>query len=85
MAEDGISNSNFSNKRAITTLLLRNPGKTICASNILKYQNLASRLLFFVTQVLVMAEDGINNSNFTNIRAITPLLLRNPGKTICAS
>ena len=31
-----------------------------------------------------MAEDGINNSNFSNIRAITPLLLRNPDKTICA-
>ena len=25
-----------------------------------------------------MAVDGINNSSFSNIRAITPLLLRNP-------
>ena len=37
-----------------------------------------------VTQVLVMAEDRINNSNFSNIRTITPLLLSNPDKTICA-
>ena len=37
-----------------------------------------------VTQVLVMAEDRINNSNFSNIRAITPLLLSNPDRTICA-
>ena len=37
-----------------------------------------------VTQVLVMAEDRINNSNYSNIRAITPLLLSNPGITICA-
>ena len=35
-----------------------------------------------VTQVLVMAEDGINNSNFSNIRAVTPLPLRNSDKTI---
>ena len=28
-----------------------------------------------------MAEDGINNSNFSNIRAITSLLLRNTEKT----
>ena len=32
-----------------------------------------------------MAEDGIINSNFSNIRVVTPLLLRNPDKTImCA-
>ena len=31
-----------------------------------------------VTRVLVMAEDRINNSNFSNIRAIAPLLLSNP-------
>ena len=37
-----------------------------------------------VTQVLIMAEDAINNSNFSNIRAISPLLLTNPDKTICA-
>ena len=37
-----------------------------------------------VSQVLVMAERGINDSNFSKIRAITPLLLRNPGKIICA-
>ena len=30
------------------------------------------------TQVLVMAEDRINNSNFSNIRAIIPLLLSYP-------
>ena len=35
-----------------------------------------------LTQVLVMAEDGINNSNFSNIRAISPLLLMSPDKTI---
>ena len=34
-----------------------------------------------VTQVLVMAEDGINNSNFSYIRAVTPLLPRNTDKT----
>ena len=31
-----------------------------------------------------MAEDGIDNSRFSNIRVITPLLLRNPEKTLCA-
>ena len=31
-----------------------------------------------------MAEDGINNSNFSNISVIAPLLLRNPDKTSCA-
>ena len=33
-----------------------------------------------------MAEDGITNynSNFSNLRAINLLLLRNPDKTICA-
>ena len=35
----------------------------------------------YITPVLVMPEDRINNSNFSYIRAITPLLLRNPGKT----
>ena len=29
-----------------------------------------------------MAEDRIDNSNFSNIRAVTPLLLRNSDKTI---
>ena len=37
-----------------------------------------------VTQVIVMAVDRTNNSNFSNIRAITPLLLSNPDNTICA-
>ena len=36
-----------------------------------------------VTQVLVTYKDGRNNSNFSKIRAITPLLLKNPDKTIC--
>ena len=31
-----------------------------------------------------MAEDRITDSNFSNIRAITPLLLRNPDTTICS-
>ena len=31
-----------------------------------------------------MAEDRINNSSFSNIRAITPLLLSNPDKTMFA-
>ena len=35
-----------------------------------------------VTQVLVMADDRINYSKFSNIRAVTPLLLRNSDKTI---
>ena len=35
-----------------------------------------------VNQVLVMAEDGINNSNFSNIKAVTPLLRRNSDNTI---
>ena len=36
-----------------------------------------------VTKVSVLAEDRINHSNFSNIRAITPLVLRNPDKTSC--
>ena len=31
-----------------------------------------------VTQILVMPEDGINDLNFSNQRAITPLLFRIP-------
>ena len=40
--------------------------------------------MYPMTYVLVMAEDRINISNFSNIRAITPLLLSNPDRTICA-